>query len=163
VASQYESVMQAIKARLETITGGSEGYVYTPDAVQRVPFFPVDWMPDPTFQTLYVLHSSEPDTVKRNTSCQHEGRSSVEVIVMRRADVPSDNPSDGSAPVRVQITNDLVADAVKCILDQPHFGNTAIGILDDTLTIDRVPPAELSGYAWGMVMFTVRYQMTDGR
>lgn len=147
-----ESVVAALQAQLEAYEG-----TYPPEAVQRVVYFPEEWMPDATYRTLYVLNPGD-ETIQPGTSCKLEGRAEIVVAAMRRLYDPTDNPSAGQAPERWQVANALAEDVTTAIYADHTFGGQAIGLVDQALFIDRTQSARHEAYSIVWVRFVVRYQ-----
>lgn len=150
MASAYESVMQAIVGTLSSIEAGSNGYVYTPESVRRLTWFPVDWQPDPSYRTQYIVSPGDETLTLGPDSCSVRGEAEVFIVLFRKKD--HTDPSDDCA-----IANDLVADCSYALFDDPQFDGTAVLIVGG-LTVDRSPGFEYPGFVAAGVRFVVRYQ-----
>jgi hypothetical protein len=150
LASQHETVVQAIVEQLRAnIQSGSNGYVYTPESIRRITWFPVDWEPDATFRTQYIVHPGDETEVEGPESCSIKHEAEIFVVMFRQ-----DESVESSE--HWPIANDLVADATQAILSDHYFGGTANGIVGQILS-DRTPTAELPGYVVAGIRFVVRY------
>lgn len=149
MASRYETIMEAIVSRLSEITAGSSGYVYSPESVRRLTWFPVEWQPDPTFATQYVIHPGDETHELRSGACR-VSQAEVFVVLFRKAE--SVDPSDAWP-----IANDLVADCCQAIFASPGFGLDGVSLADNSIFVDRTPSAETPGWVVAGVRFIVRY------
>lgn len=124
MANKHETVVEAIATALRGVIAGVDGYVYTPDDVQRVMFFPDDVVPDPTLETVYLLR---PGLEQRSlgTDCPVDVELELFLLVARRLSVVSENPSGEEPPERWQIAADLVADACQALYSEFTFGGVA--------------------------------------
>ena len=143
--STHESVVAAIQTQLADYAG-----TYPPEAVQRLVYFPEEWMPDSTFETVYVLYPGD-ETIIPGSSCTREGRAEVVVAGMRRHYQPTESE------VRWQIANTVADDITAAIFSDHTFGGEALSLVDQSLFIDRTQSARHEAYAIVWVRFVVRY------
>lgn len=152
MASKHETVVEAIKAALEGIVAGVDGYVYTPDRVWRVSFFPDNVTPDSTLETIYQLRPGLEPSGLGPDSCQMFGDLELFLLVARRIYSPSENQE---TPERWQVAADLAADAKQALFTDHTFGGVAKHIVDNRVETNFDLYTE--GWALAELHFTVRY------
>lgn len=154
MANQHELVVEAVKAQLQTISAGAEGYAYTPDAVLRISFLSEDWAPDASFTTVYYL-APESETKRLGpSSCESTSLLTLGILACRKLESPSENPKEEN-PERWRVGNEMFADIAQAIYANPTFNGTARFVFDTSITADY--QRFLPGWALVFVRFVVMY------
>lgn len=158
MANQHETVAEAIKARLQSISGGTNGYAYTPDRVIRVSWFPEDWLPDPTIgNTLYYFCPEREIRYLGPESCSTRGKLEGIIFACQKLVNATENPSATAyAPERWQVADELAADITQAIFTDVTFGFTAIKLVDSQLEVNYA--VSVPGWACVEVRFVVEYR-----
>jgi len=121
MASSHEEVAEALRLKLEGITGGTGGYVYTPTVVKRTMFWPDEGALDPSLETIYLIRPGQTTTVPYD-GLRLDRRQEFRILCCHRFEEATDNPILAPFPVREQIAADMEADVVQKLWEDARLG-----------------------------------------
>jgi hypothetical protein len=127
MASKLETVLRAMQAQLVAITGGTNGYVYTPDLVDFVMDLEnYEAYLDEKLTTIFLVRPTD-GSRDRQSSNEVRPACNIEMVVATkyigdRTELPASEPEQS----RIWQTADLIADVHQCLLTDPSFGQEGI-------------------------------------
>ncbi len=162
MASSHDTVAEALKTTLAAIAADGTNYIYTPDLVARVMFWPDESALDPTLETIYLIRPGLRFT-KPYDGHRLEWRQEFRILCCHRFTEPTEKPGL-SDPVREQIVDDMEGDVIRAIWADVRLGHPELIV--DSLQEPATTDLDWSVQAWAIceVKLVVRYQhQQDGR
>jgi len=162
VASSHDTVAEALRTTLAAIVADGVNYIYTPDLVARVMFWPDESALDPSLETIYLIRPGL-SVAKPYDGHRLDRRLEFRVLCCHRFTEPTEKPGL-SDPVREQVAADMEADVVQKIWADVRLGHPELII--DTLQEPFSTDFDWSVSSWVIckIKLTVRYQhQMDGR
>lgn len=152
--SLAEQVAAKLKTSLAALTAGAD-YWYTPDAVERISFFPDDaQLPDTLGDVVYLLHPG-----RENVAEEATGRTLVRhefaIVAAKQHRVATERAYLEEAPTRWQVMNRLARDITRCLLSNVTLNGLAVNVDTDSIVIER--DGYLQNWAFVTVRFTVSW------
>lgn len=163
MASSHDDVMEALRAWLAGIIGGTGTYVYTPNAVKRTMFWPDETALDPTLETIYLIRP-----VQKRTSFYDghrlDRRLEVRILCAHKFEEPTEKPLVQATPARERIAIDMEADVVERIWSDVRLGRPDIVV--DAMAEAWTTDFNIASPTWVLIelRLVIRYQhQQDGR
>jgi len=162
VASSHETVAEALRTTLAAIVADGTNYIYTPDLVARVSFWPNEDALDPTLDTIYLIRPGVCIT-KPYDGHRLDRHLEFRILCCHKFTEPTERPGL-SDPVREQIATDMEADVVQKIWADVRLGQPSV-------VIDAMPEGWQTDFDWSVqswvvceIRLAIRYQHPmDGR
>jgi hypothetical protein len=159
--SARSDVLAALSAIFAAIQpGASFGYVYTPNAVKRVQFFPQnDVTLDSSLTTIYLIRVERETHTLGPTSCSVDGVLETYVLMARRFEEATENPYL-SEPVRCTTVDNLIDDAKEALINNPKLGIP--GVVIDALSQGIIVERDFysAGWAAAEMRLGIQYRYT---
>ncbi len=156
MSSSADTVAEALKTQLAAIAGGTGDYIYTPDLVRRVIFWPDENALDPSLDTIYLIRSGRKVT-SRYDSYRLERRQEFRILCCHKFEEPTENPLTAD-PIREQIGQNMEADVVRAIWADVRLGQPSIVIDAMAEPWQTDPDWWTSSWVVVEVRIVVRYQ-----
>ena len=146
MASSHDTVAEALRTTLAAIVADGTNYIYTPDLVARVMFWPDENALDASLETIYLIRPGLCVT-KPYDGHRLDRRLEFRILCCHRFAEPTEKPGLAD-PVREQIAADMEADVVRKIWEDVRLGQPGI-------VVDAMCEAWQTDFDWSAALWVV--------